>query len=359
MSLQCKMFGYAIYYSQFERQKKLLESLCLNKRSVFTSLHISEEVDAAYVSGVKDMCAYLHERGFEIIADVSNKTLEVFDESDIVLFAKKMHIAALRIDCGFSVQETASIAERMPVYINASTVDCNDAAIIAKRAVSICALHNFYPRPETALDAAFFKRKNAALAALGMQTAAFVPSDIQLRGPLYEGLPTLEAHRGVAPWAAFCDMCETYCVDAVFSGDGIVSQFDALCIDEYCSSGIISVPVRFDAPFSHLYDAVFTVRSDSPASLLRLAESREYAQQGKPVAPQNCALRARGAVTIDNENYKRYSGEIQIVKKDFPSDSRVNVIGHVPKKYALLLDAIPNGRKIRFRKMTDEENICA
>ena len=34
-------------------------------------------------------------------------------------------------------------------------------------------------------------------------------------------------------------------------------------------------------------------------------------------------------VTIDNELFKRYSGEINLVLTDLPNDERVNVIGYV------------------------------
>ncbi len=52
---------------------------------------------------------------------------------------------------------------------------------------------------------------------------------------------------------------------------------------------------------------------------------------------------------MDNKNYKRYSGEIQIVKKEYPKDARVNVIGSVNEMYRhVFLKALKNGLKIRL-----------
>ena len=37
-------------------------------------------------------------------------------------------------------------------------------------------------------------------------------------------------------------------------------------------------------------------------------------------------------MTIDNENYVRYSGELQVVLEDMPADERVNCIGRIQEK---------------------------
>ena len=352
---QSESVGYSVYYTQFEKLKEKLPALYRGGSSIFTSFHIGEESGSEYVSGMEKMCSFLHSIGYKITGDVSKRTLSVFGETDIVHFAARMHISVLRIDCGFSVEEIASIAKQMPVCINASTVSIQDAAVISKDAVKVYALHNFYPRPETALDELFFCKKNAEFNQYGIEAAAFIPGDILLRGPIFEGLPTLEKHRGTAPWAAFCDMCETYNVRKIIVGDGIISPQQLEYIDSYCKDGIINIPVDFCKSRTALYGSVFTIRGDSPAWLMRMEESRLYACAGEKINPENCSERKRGCITMDNIGYKRYSGEIQILKKDFPADSRVNVIGSVSEKYLLLLDAASNGSKIRFVRMEPSE----
>ena len=61
--------------------------------------------------------------------------------------------------------------------------------------------------------------------------------------------------------------------------------------------------------------------------------------------PHNCKERLRGTITIDNELYGRYSGEIQMIRSDLKADSRVNVIGRIPENAWLLMDAIRGGQK--------------
>lgn len=340
--------GFSVYCASFGRDRERLASLWRSGARIFTSLHISEENGASYVRTAMEMCSFLHETGYEIIADVSKRTLEMFGETDIVRLAKRLHIDVLRFDYGFSVQEMARIGEQMPVCINASVFNEDDVALIVRNSSKVYALHNFYPRPETGLDERFFAANNARLREHGVTPWAFIPGDRDLRAPLHEGLPTLEVHRHVSPWACFNDMVRSYGIEQVFVGDGLVSDGEMRFFDDFRNDGIIDVPVVLDDAGLNLDGAVFTVRADSPHRVMRMQESREYSCCGNEIAPTSCTERVRGSVTIDNIGYKRYSGEIQIVRDTLPADKRVNVIGRVPEKYLLLLDSIPNNARIRL-----------
>lgn len=174
---------------------------------------------------------------------------------------------------------------------------------------------------------------------------AFIPGDEQLRGPVYEGLPTLEEHRNMLPSAAFADLAVRFGMDEVFLADPGLSEKEMQRIDRFCRENVISVPADLDPGYEGLYDRVFTCRVDSPRRLIRFLESREYSCKGETVSPENCVERTIGSVTIDNENYGRYTGEIQITRSDFKADSRVNVIGQVPENARLLLSCIKGGQK--------------
>ena len=58
--------------------------------------------------------------------------------------------------------------------------------------------------------------------------------------------------------------------------------------------------------------------------------------------------RNKGCITMDNENYLRYSGEIQILKKDYPANEKINVIGQLQKEYIDILKVIDRNYKIAF-----------
>lgn len=337
--------GFSLYLSTFAAQWPTLGGWAGTDAAVFLSLHISEEFDETYCRRAEEVCRMLADHGFRIIADVSRKTLMQFGCRDLAELAESLRLWALRIDYGFSAEEIGSLAEKMPIVLNASTVTAEDAREISQRGREVYAMHNFYPRPETGLDDDYLMNTTSRLQSAGLKVLAFIPGDESLRGPVYEGLPTLEAHRCVLPSAAFVDLALRFGLDGIFLADPGISAVEAERIRRFCREDVISVPAQLEPEYAGLYDRVFTCRADSPQRLVRFLESREYSCEGKKVSPGNCAARRRGCITIDNENYGRYTGEIQMIRSDLKADSRVNVIGYVPENAWLLMDAVCGGRK--------------
>ena len=61
------------------------------------------------------------------------------------------------------------------------------------------------------------------------------------------------------------------------------------------------------------------------------------------IQPRNYNVpRPYGTVTIDNSNYGRYVGELQIALRDLPADSRVNLVGRIIDEDLPLIDLIGN-----------------
>lgn len=348
-----KKLGWSIFISQFDSQKERLSLLYTEGAVVFTSLHIAEEFNDDYEHQAEEMCSYLADLGYRIIADISKRTLTVFHEQDAVKLAKRLHISILRLDYGFSLEETSEIARNIHICLNASTLDAQTIHLLKKDALKIYAMHNYYPRPETGLDTLFFDDINKKLSDYAIDVLSFIPSDTLLRAPLYEGLPTLEKHRSIAPYAAYIDMIFSHKGVGIFVGDGIMSDSEYAHIQHFLDTGIIDIPIIFDSANLNLANNIFTVRPDSPFRVMRLQESREYATKGLSVSPTNIEDRVIGSLTMDNELYARYSGEIQIVRENLPADKRVNIIGKIPLKYHLLLPYVKNNCKIRLCSYTN------
>lgn len=338
-----KKFGFAVYVSAFEEQLPMLEKLKGRKIPIFTSLHIGEEVSKTYVSEVEAMCDWLHENDFYILADVSPYTLERFEETSLAALVERLHINNLRLDFGFDSQGLADELKNVDVTYNASTILGE-----MKTRADASYMHNFYPRPETGLDVELFKQLNQSIKEIGGKILSFISGDQDKRGPIYEGLPTLEHHRYLAPYAQYMDMVRTYEMDGVYLGDLSLSDQQLDLILAYEADGLLKLPVELSDGHEGLYHQPSTVRVDSPRGLIRVQESREFAQAGRAIAPMNTVNRPRGVVTMDNERYKRYSGEVQVMKADYPADDRVNVIGQLPAEYLLLLDNLENGEKFMF-----------
>ena len=343
-----KTLGRSVYLTQFEEQRASLSAFAAGGAPVFISLHISEEFDADYCARVQQMCHFLAEKGWHILADVSEKTVRQFGCSDLAALAQQLQLWGLRLDYGFSLDEMCALAQKMPIAVNASTTTPETARQLAAGGGTVIAMHNFYPRPETGLDPEFLRDSTAALQAEGLKVYGFIPGDELLRGPLYRGLPTLEDHRTAAPSAAFVDLAVGYGLDGIFAGDPGVSAREQEYIRHFCTTGEICLPVALRPGYQTLYDRTFTCRPDSPKTLVRYQESRLYSCFGTTVEPENCVPRRRGCVTMDNVGYGRYSGEIQLMRQDFPADEKVNVIGEVPPAYHPLLDCIRRGSTFRM-----------
>lgn len=337
-----KSLGFSVYVSHFDKQKPALEKLKGQHFPIFTSLHMNEELSQDYVEQVEKMCLWLSDNEFYVIADVSPVTIETFGEKTLNSLAERLHLNNVRLDYGFDLN-TLELDDALDVTFNASTVQKND--VTRSKALY---MHNFYPRPETGLEPEQFYTMNEAIRAVSGDLTAFISGDKETRGPIYEGLPTLEMHRYQSPYAQYVDLMKRYELDKVFVGDLVLSEKELDLILSYMEDGIIRVPVAFSEENSYLYDQPFTVRVDSPSTLIRVQESREYAQPGRKVVAAHTEERTRGSVTLDNEGYKRYSGEVQMTKKDYPADERVNVIGSIEEQYHLLLDNLSNGDTFIF-----------
>lgn len=161
--------GFSVYLTSFEQQREELEANAGSGAPIFLSLHISEEFSESYCRRAEETCRWLRGHGYRIIADVSVKTVAQFGEPDLIRLAERMGIWALRLDYGFSVEEIAALAARIPVVLNASTTNPEDAARIAAAGPLVMAMHNFYPRPETGLDDEFFMESTRALQVSGLK----------------------------------------------------------------------------------------------------------------------------------------------------------------------------------------------
>lgn len=343
-----RAFGYSLYLSTFADQWPTLVGRAGTGVPVFLSLHISEEFDETYCQRARSVCEQLNENGFRIIADVSVKTLAQFACADLWDLAQTLGLWAVRIDYGFSLEEIREIGKRMPIVLNASTTTQQDAKALASCCQEVYAMHNFYPRPETGLDEELLEQTTKMLQQVGLKVLAFIPGDGKYRGPVFAGLPTLEKHRNVRPSAAYVELCQRYGMDGVFIGDPGLSEVEMERIERYHREGIISIPAVLSPKWEKLYDVDFTCRVDSPKWMVRFLESREYSCRGESVQPENCVVRCRGSITVDNEKYGRYTGEIQLLRQDHPMDVRVNVIGTVAQKDMLLSDLVCRGGKFRL-----------
>ncbi|MGG0727436.1 DUF871 domain-containing protein [Bacillus paramycoides] len=349
------MIGVSIYLSKerVEKQEEWLEIAQKNGfSSIFTSLHIPEDDPNTYKELIQILGKQALKYEMELMVDVSPKSLHHLGITyENVEELVGWGITGLRMDYGIAPKEIACVSHKMKVALNASTItESFWKELMAEniRVDRVEAWHNFYPRPETGLAKSFLQKQNKYLHECGIKTMAFIPGDGEKRGPLYEGLPTLEKHRHMRPLEAYLELVQECDVDKVLIGD-ISGSLESVQEIASASGGII--PVRYqsfmnDSDAVQLIERVRTNRLDPARDVIRSVESRE--ENNVVLQPVNTILRKRGSITIDNELYGRYAGEMQIVINDLPADKKVNVVGMVVEEDVSLLSYIGAVKKFQL-----------
>ncbi len=316
--------------------------------TVFTSLHIPEDDQKVVLKRLAELTKWCQNLETDIIADVSKEGLE---KLGILLDNEKqvasLRLTGLRVDDGVSLATIAKLSQKMPIALNASTINEDDITALREHGASfenLQAWHNFYPRPETGLDENWLAQKNNWLHQMNLETMAFVAGDDVLRGPIHAGLPTLEKHRGENPLAATLELKQLGC-DHIFIGDPSLTPDMINCFKNYTKKKIITLHVNENLP--ELFNYEWHNRPDVARDVIRLTEGRS--RQFFNTDPQTTvSSRPKGTITCDNKLYLRYQGELQITKRDLPADERVNVLGQVVPQDLPLLDLIGAGQKIHF-----------
>ncbi|MCU5513643.1 MULTISPECIES: DUF871 domain-containing protein [Bacillus] len=349
------MIGVSIYLSK-ERVKKQEEWLKVAKEngfsSIFTSLHIPEDDPGTYKELIQILGKQALENDMELMVDVSPKSLHhlgmTYENVEELL---DWGITGLRMDYGITPKEIARVSHKMKVALNASTITESfwKELITEKiRVENVEAWHNFYPRPETGLAKSFLQKQNQYLHECGIKTMAFISGDGERRGPLYEGLPTLEKQRNMRPLEAYLELVQHCGVDKVLIGD-ISGSVESVQEIASASRGII--PLRYksficDKEALKVVERVHTNRLDPARDVIRSVESRE----GNRVIlkPMHTIARKKGSITIDNELYGRYAGEMQVATHDLPKDEKVNVVGMVVEEDLSLLPYVGAGKMFQL-----------
>ena len=323
-------------------------------RRVFTSLHIPETNVDVLKKELAQLLAAARKHDMEIISDVSPRTLAMLDMSEFDMSAfRQLGITTLRLDYGYEAAQIAKLSHNnqgIRLQLNASTITekiLADLQLAGTDFSHIDALHNFYPRKGTGISEETFKRKTTMLQRLGIKVGAFVPSCGKQRGPIFEGLPTLEDHRGWQTDKAARHLAALG-ADAVFISDSLPSLEELQAVGSLRADEVVVAAKidTLDKVQRELLSHTFTAREDEARDAIRAQESRSLLTG--TVEPENNNFRPVGAITIDNRDYLRYMGELQIITQPQPADKRVNVAGSLAADELFMLQYITPGRKYSF-----------
>ena len=343
--------GISIYagpdYGSGENLSLIETAATLGFKKLFTSAQIPEAADSEkFFDELTDIMTTAVTYGFEILLDVNAENFSQYDIEGITL----------RLDDGFTAKQVAEISRKRKIQLNASTVTekfLDELLEHKAKLKNISALHNFYPHPWTGLDTYFFDNQNRLLHDLEIKVGAFVPSkDGKRRLPLRQGLPTLEDCRNFTTDLS-ARFLAAFGVDFIIIGDGQPTheELQAVAAIQDDETVFRAQLLSNDLTTAEILSRKFTRRADVAKSVIRGIEGRQYLKElgGKIPAEDLPIERSFGDVTIDNENFGRYAGEVQIVQDVLPADGRVNLAAHILDEEIFLTGYLRPGRKFSFK----------
>ncbi|WP_144550280.1 MupG family TIM beta-alpha barrel fold protein [Bacillus sp. X1(2014)] len=332
------MIGISFYLNDPLAEERIRFAGKMNVRRAFTSLHIPEE-SGDLAGRAKMLLHAAKEAGIEVYADVSARTPAHLG-LDSLFSLKSLGVIGLRLDDFFTNETILELAKDFKLALNASIMFEEDVRVLLEgglQASQLLAWHNFYPRRETGLAYSFFQEQNELFKRYGIPVSAYIPGDGEKRGPLYEGLPTLEDHREVDPYRAALELFRAGLED-VYIGDPEVSEDLLKRLNDLDCHQRVSVRIE------GFQDGEFRLRPDFSRDVIRLMDTRS----SDSVVAANAVARPLGTITRDNDRYGRYRGEVQITLHDLPPDERVNVVGRVVEADLPLLSVLQPGQLVKL-----------
>ena len=348
------MYGISIFLGEAlteQVEDYIYEMNRIGFKGIFTSLHIPEDDSSLYADRLKQLGQIAHQLQMKLMVDISGEALNragfSFDDVDSIL---AIGVTGLRMDYAISNQKIAEISKKMDVGLNASTITMQDISELKQYDADFTrfeAWHNYYPRPETGLSSQFLNTKNKWLKEVGFKIFAFTPGNNLFRGPLYQGLPTLEKHRFLNPLSATIDLKRNFAVDGIYIGDPSISTRSQHQFESYIKAKTLLLEVvDVGSKYYKTILGAHVNRQDDARDVIRSADARF--KKIDVVLPEQAIERRMGSVTIDNEKYGRYMGEIQLTKRDLPSDEKVNLAAEVVNEDQSLINLIEPGYKFNL-----------
>lgn len=315
----------------------------------FTSLHIPEEDYNDYQKRVLELLKLAKNANIELTMDVDGETpdrLGIKSMEDLLDFG----VTSIRLDYGFSDQDVVELSKHFKIVWNASTISPFDIKKWERLGADISkfeACHNYYPKPYTGLSLEKVKEINSNLKLLGYNVSSFIPGDKDFRGPLFQGLPTIEDHRNQKSDVSL-NMLQLFNAhsDVVMVGDVDLTDAGWAQLKDM-SDGFVRLHASFNELGDKLLGKVNHERPDSSPYVIRSQESRAWFKDIS-IAPNNTIDCKVGSICIGNDKYLRYKGEIEICRTARPADDRVNVIGQVHEDDLKYLPSICDGMGFVF-----------
>ncbi|MDF2674864.1 MAG: hypothetical protein K0R09_3132 [Clostridiales bacterium] len=336
-----------------------LANKCGFKR-IFTCLISDEgrEVEEV-IKEFKEIVTYANEKGMEVIADVDNTVFKRFNITykDLSFF-KELGLYGVRLDLGYSGMEESVMTFnpygiKVELNMSGGTKYVDNIFSYKPNVENLLGCHNFYPHAYTGLSYEHFIKCSRQFKSIGIRTAAFINSPTAKFGPwpVFEGLCTLEMHRGLPIDVQAKHLFITGLIDDVIIANSFASE-DELRTLSKINKGMLEFKVNLVDDIPELERKIVLEephfnRGDISEYVARSTQSR-VKYNGHDFPPFYTPDIKRGDILIDSSLYTRYAGELQIALKDMRNSGKTNVVGRIVEDELFLLDYLEPWMKFGF-----------
>ena len=348
-----KCFAIYPHHISEEYIKKVKKTIDLAVKykfnEVFTSIHLPEYSLEEQLESFKIIGSYAKLNNLEVTVDIGGHFIdEVLSDEEALFILKNIPFDFVRLDYGYSIEQCKSLYDKLNFkgfVINASIYNEQEVDNQVKNLkeidnnIKIRACHNYYVRQESGLEETFAIKQDSYFTKYDIPIYYCVPTYSNPRGPLCDGLCTIERHRHKTIADIITDLYINYGLKAFMMADEWLSEDEFKQVEEILDkltsplNKIEDIEVKFMNNVSEEEKNIVLkkheFRYDSSSYFLRSQSSRQMAEFAHKIKKNRLEKRVVGSITIDNELYKRYSGELQVVIKECNGDEKVNVVAKV------------------------------
>ncbi|MFD2306282.1 DUF871 domain-containing protein [Enterococcus termitis] len=366
------MLGISIYPYK-EKQEETLAYIDLAAKygfgRVFTNLLMIEKgQEDSVIDSLRTAIQHARSYQMEVILDLNPA---VFDQLSIsyhdLSFFKEMGATGIRLDSSFDglVESLITFDQTdldLEVNISNDTYYLENVLSYQPNKKRIIGCHNFYPQRFTGLDYDYFIKCSEKYKALGLRTAAFVNSHEAKHGPhpYTDGLCTLESHRDLSIVLQAKHFIATGLIDDIIVANAFASEAELKALSQ-----LLTNQLQFDVVFAEgttelekdvvLNHQHFNRGDINSYSIRSTFVKLEY--QTSDIPANNTAEQVvLGDITIGNNSFGQYKGELNIVKQTMPNQrGEKNVVAKISSDELFLLPYIKPWSKFQFREANSNE----
>ncbi|MDR0921585.1 MAG: MupG family TIM beta-alpha barrel fold protein [Lactobacillales bacterium] len=364
------MLGISIYPYKEKLEETLAYLELAHKygfKRVFTNLLALEKgTEKQVLSEMKKTVQHARKLGMEVVLDINPG---VFDQlaisyKDLSPF-KELGATGIRLDSSFdgmieSLMTFDPANLDLEVNISYDTNYLDNILSNQPNRKKIIGCHNFYPQRFTGLDYDFFMKCSKKYKQLGLRTAAFINSHEANHGPhpYMDGLCTVEIHRDMPIVQQAKHLIATGLIDDIIIANAFASEKELQALNEV-NQEVIQFHVVFSDGVSEIEKEVVLNhlhfnRGDINSYTCRSTYVKLEYMNADITENNTKEILNIGDITVGNNSFGQYKGELNIVKQEMPNHGEKNVVAKIIPEEHFLISYIKPWSKFVFRE--EKEN---